>query len=477
MKDDDKNINQIKLLQEYIAQLEEENNLLANRAEEIILLNLLSNAISTIDDEEKLIDELLEKISILLNLSLCCCYAKSIDGYRLISDYYIGENNEEKTYTLILNECIEEKLKTQQFYNNLLSECVFDSSWKFPVQITQDTQILIVSFESQWIKNGIFIFLSDNKELLQDNVILIQQGIRIILDKIDKLSYLKKIEYLNQNLEYKVEQRTKELSDINEKLIEEINVRHAVELKLREAVDKAQESDKLKSAFLANMSHEIRTPMNAIVGFSEILSSSKCSDKEINDYTNLIYSNSLSLLTLINDLLDFSKIEANQLTIKKKQCNLNKIFADITILTQHIFKQYKKENITFSISNKGESKDSLIFTDELRLKQILLNLISNAIKFSLKGSIKLHYYNKGDKYYFEVSDEGIGIEKEQHDLIFNRFTRVISHVNKPIMGSGLGLTITRNLVEMLGGHISVDSKPGRGSVFMFFIDVSQNTSK
>ncbi len=477
MKGEDKNIKQIKQLQEYITQLEETNNSLANRAEEIILLNLLSNLVSTIDEEERLIDELLENISILLDLPLCCCYAKSIDGYRLFSDYYIGDNNLEKTYTLVLNDCIEEKLNAQQVYNNLLSECIFDSSLNFPIQITKETQILIVPFESQWIKSGIFIFLSENKELLQDNNILIQQAIRLILDKIDKLAYIKKIEYLNQSLESKIEQRTKELSDINEKLIEEINVRNAVELRLREAVDKAQESDRLKSAFLANMSHEIRTPMNAIVGFSEILSSSKCSDEEISDYSNLIYSNSLSLLNLINDLLDFSKIEANQLTIIKKRCNLNKIFADITILTKHIFKQYKKENISFSITNKGESKDTFIFTDELRLKQILLNLISNAIKFSSKGSIKLHYYNKEDKYYFEVSDEGIGIKEEQHDLIFNRFTRVISHVNKPIMGSGLGLTITRNLVEMLGGNISVDSKPGIGSVFMFFIDVSKNTNK
>ncbi len=478
MKDNTDYKAKLEQLQEYITKLEEDNNILANRAEEILLLNLISNAISSIDDEEKLIDELLEKISILKNQTLCCCYSKSIDGYRLISDYFIGDYNIEKSSTIVLNECIEKELHSKQVYTSLLSQCKFDSKWNFPIKNADSSIILIIPFESQWIKQGVFIFLSDNKEqYLSDDIIIIQQAIRIILDKIDKLSYIKKIEYLNQSLESKVEQRTKELSEINKKLIVEINERHTIELKLREARDKAQESERLKSAFLANMSHEIRTPMNAIVGFSEILSSSLCNDIEIRDYTELIYSNSLSLLNLINDLLDFSKIEANQLVIQKNYYNLGKIFSDLEIITSHLIKQYKKEQLSFIISNNKASKDIYIYTDNLRLKQILLNLISNAIKFSSKGEIKLNYYNKGDQFFFEVSDEGIGIDKEQHDLIFNRFTRITSHVKKPIMGNGLGLTITRNLVEMLGGNISVDSKLGHGAVFMFSIDVSKDNAQ
>ncbi len=461
-------------MREYIAQLEEENNNLANRAEEILLLSLLSDTITSINNEETLIEELLEKISVLKSLPLCSCYAKSIDGYRLITDYYIGNYSREKTSTIIINKNIEEELTKHHIYNQKIKDCNCKCVYNFPIKITDDTEILIIPFESQWIKNGIFLFFNNSTEhKIHEHILVIQQAIRLILDKIDNLNYIKKIEYFNQNLEAKVEQRTQELTIINEKLIEEINERHNIEIKLREAKDKAQESDRLKSAFLANMSHEIRTPMNAIVGFSEILADGSCSSEEIINYTTLIHSNSLSLLNLINDLLDFSKIEANQLIINKNKYNLGKILSEIRILSYNLLKQSKKEHIKLTIHNEEESYNTFIYTDQLRLKQILLNLISNAIKFSFEGEISLSYYNKGNKFLFEISDTGVGIEKKHHKLIFNRFTRVISDANKSILGTGLGLTITKNLVNMLGGNISVDSKPGKGSVFMFTIDVSE----
>ncbi len=473
MKDKDLNSIKIQQLLEYIAQLEQDNNVLSNRAEEILLLSLLSDTITSIDDEESLIDELLEKISVLKSLPFCSCYAKSIDGYRLITDYFVGDYKKEKISTLTLNRTIENELNEYHIFNHKVQECNCNYVYDFPINISPETEILIIPFESQWIKEGIFIFFSNNKEHeIKENILIIQQAIRLVLDKIDNLNYIKKIEYFNQNLESTVEQRTKELSEINEKLIIEINERHNIEVKLREARDKAQESDRLKSAFLANMSHEIRTPMNAIVGFSEILADGNCSTEEIINYTNLIYSNSLSLLNLINDLLDFSKIEANQLLIFKQSCNLGKVLSEIKILSSGLLKQSNKEHIKLVISNEKESNNIYINTDELRLKQILLNLTSNAIKFSFEGEIQISYYDRGDNFLFEVSDTGIGIEETQHDIIFNRFTRVVNNENKSILGTGLGLTITKNLVDMLGGEISVVSKPGKGSVFMFTIDVS-----
>lgn len=248
---------------------------------------------------------------------------------------------------------------------------------------------------------------------------------------------------------------------------------------LEKAKLKAEKSDKLKTAFLTNMSHEIRTPMNAIVGFASLLDDEEMTEIQRKEYIKLIYSNSESLLRLVDDIIDLSKIQAGDIIFMKSEFNLNSFFDDVFSLAEQFRQQMRKNELKIKMDKAiGDDKIVRIFTDRMRLKQIVMNLIENAIKYTDKGSVTFGYQiekwvdkrkvKQQIKLY--VEDTGIGIRKEDTEFIFDRF-RKIEHENslKLYRGTGLGLTICKNLVEMLGGSISVESKKGKGSKFYFTI--------
>ncbi len=467
MKDNDTDKVKYNQLLERVKELEQENEQIAERAEEVLLLNALAESISTLDNLDELIEELLEKISIFKFIPLCCCYEVNGIENNLVAYYTAAPLTGSPSKIILFDEEVIHELDRSGVYcfcpKNLIQG-------KFPISINNDTEVIVISFLSKRIGKGVFLFMDERNEYsLSTKIMIIQQAIQMVLSRIEKLEYTNQIEQLNYGLEQRVVARTKELVQINTRLRMQIEERKLVEEELRLAKDKAQESDKLKSFFLANMSHEIRTPMNAIVGFSELMESGECETAELRDYSRLIYSNSLSLLNLINDLLDFSKIEANQLLLHCSVCNVNDILDDVSLLGDSLLKQYKKEKLNIKISKSLSNKKAAIFSDEFRLKQILLNLLSNAIKFSFNGTIQISYTSNDDKIFFSVQDKGIGIQEDMHKLIFNRFSRGADDINKPIAGNGLGLTITKTLVEMLGGEISVDSTLGIGSDFSFSV--------
>ena len=252
------------------------------------------------------------------------------------------------------------------------------------------------------------------------------------------------------------------------------------------AKEKAEESDKLKSAFLANMSHEIRTPMNGILGFTELLKDESLSDKEKADYLKIIGLNGKQLLNLINDILDVAKIEAGQLSINKTLTEINTLLEE----TYHLFieeqKRLKKQEIKF-VLKIPDGRNNMISTDITRLRQILYNLLSNAFKFTDSGSINFGYEiinNNGSNYYqFFVSDTGIGITENIKDYIFELFGQVRpkKYENQP--GTGLGLAISKGLIELLNGKIWVESTPENilkgipgSSTFYFTIPIINNVS-
>lgn len=246
--------------------------------------------------------------------------------------------------------------------------------------------------------------------------------------------------------------------------------RKLIEDKLIEEQKKATESDRLKSAFLANMSHEIRTPMNAIIGFSELLEddSQQMQDKSL--FIKLIKKNGEILLNLINDIIDISKIEANLLSIKKRQLALNGFLDEINNHFTEIIATKKDKNIRFEITRNIPEEFS-ISTDETRLRQILDNLIGNAIKFTATGSIVVSVLKDGETVRFCIADTGIGIPANQQQTIFERFMQA-DQGKMNFGGNGLGLAISKNLIELLGGTISVESETGKGSCFYFNISIN-----
>lgn len=247
---------------------------------------------------------------------------------------------------------------------------------------------------------------------------------------------------------------------------------------LKEAKNRAEEADKLKSAFLANMSHEIRTPLNAIVGFSHLLTDSETNDESKAEYVKIIKSNGEVLINLINDILDISIIEAGQLKTKVKPFGLNGLFDELSFFFNKEIKRSKSKVTLFTDFDVTRNSDLVITTDKVRLRQILSNLLGNAVKFTHMGKITIGYrISSIDKIVFFVKDTGEGIDPKNQEFIFDRFSKFSVGLEQTIYsGTGLGLAICREMVTVLGGDIWVDSVPGKGSTFYFTLPFKDENS-
>lgn len=236
--------------------------------------------------------------------------------------------------------------------------------------------------------------------------------------------------------------------------------------------ERAIKSDLMKSAFLANMSHEIRTPMNAIVGFSELLNDEEDADKRA-QYIHIIQSSSGNLLKLINEIVDLSKIEAGEMDMSLSNFSIKSIFEEMLNVYQIALKNRSLE--TVNLSFELPDGDYIIYSDPYRLKQILSNLISNAVKHTSEGAIVFSCKKSGKQLVFSVSDTGTGIPDADQDKIFDRFIK-FNYLNKNSEGTGIGLSIVEKLVKILKGEIWLNSKWGEGSTFCFTIPYDKATT-
>ncbi|MBR8534261.1 hypothetical protein KDU71_01730 [Carboxylicivirga sediminis] len=316
------------------------------------------------------------------------------------------------------------------------------------------------------------------------------------------LIYITRIRYLTsqrKRLEAKVLERTQQLQQVNHDLEESreeiLNQKKELErhryyledlvnertTDLESAKLKAEEADRLKTAFLANLSHEIRTPMNSIIGFSTLLASDVYNESERKEFANVVQKSSDSLLVLINDIIDISRIETGQILLVKK-------WVDIYSICKEAYKSLElnvSEGVNYLLDISVEENELMVHTDGERLKQVIINLLNNAIKFTTQGQVKFKV-RTGEQalallngsidralvpeqiVLFAVEDSGIGISKEQHEEIFSPFQKVQN--GKDIHGGiGLGLSIVRQLVEMLGGKVWLKSELNKGTTFYFFI--------
>jgi PAS domain S-box-containing protein len=324
-------------------------------------------------------------------------------------------------------------------------------------------------------KNGKEIPVSLNARVINyENKPAVMAMIRDITEKKESETEIEK--YQNQ-LERLVRQRTEELNiEIEERKKTELelkakNSKYAiVNEELRRAKGKAEESDRLKTIFLANMSHEIRTPMNGILGFASLLYNENLSHEKKTRFLDIINSNTKQLLTIITDIIDFSRIEAGQLEIYPRKCNINGILDQLKTFFEHEMNPEQIKNINLLLYKELSDFECNLVTDEIRVRQVFINLISNAFKFTSEGSIEFGYRIKNKhKVVFYVKDTGIGISPEKLDVVFRRFRQEDESTTRNYGGTGLGLAISKGIVELLGGEITVESVKGKGSVFTFTI--------
>jgi signal transduction histidine kinase len=239
-----------------------------------------------------------------------------------------------------------------------------------------------------------------------------------------------------------------------------------VKKSLIESKEKAEESDRLKSAFLANMSHEIRTPMNGILGFVSLLDDVTLTKDKYLIYVNLVKKSSERLLETINDIIEISKIESNQVTLKTSQFDVNE---SLNYLYGFFKPAAEEKNLNFRLINSLSDNKVVFNTDKNKLESILTNFIKNAIKFTTEGFIEIGFSQMNGSYLFYVKDTGSGIPKEKQEAIFERFVQADIEITRPYEGSGLGLSIAKAYAGMLGGKIGIESEEGKGSTFRFTV--------
>lgn len=259
--------------------------------------------------------------------------------------------------------------------------------------------------------------------------------------------------------------------------LQDITDRILMEVEIKNARLKAEESDRLKSAFLANMSHEIRTPLNGILGFSELLKRRNLAVDKRQFYTDIICSNSKQLLKIISDIIDISKIEAGQIYIDQEECEINSLLEELNAFFQSDLTTKGKGKIEIVLDLPKGSQQYNVDCDGIRLKQVLSNLLANACKFTHKGEIRFGYEPYENYVEFFVKDTGIGIRPDCQKLIFERFRQANESVSREYGGTGLGLAISKSLVELMGGKIWVISEEDVGSEFRFTLPLELHETK
>ncbi|MEZ5071292.1 MAG: PocR ligand-binding domain-containing protein [Bacteroidales bacterium] len=240
------------------------------------------------------------------------------------------------------------------------------------------------------------------------------------------------------------------------------------------AKEKAEESDKLKTAFLANMSHEIRTPMNGILGFADLLKDAGLSADQQKRYIEIIEKSGRRMLHIISDLIDISKIETGQVEIIKEKVEINPLLEELQVF---FLPEARKRGLSLILDTEGRRADCHILTDRIKITQVLTNLIGNALKFTKEGSVRMGCSLEGDQVVFQIRDTGIGISFDLQERIFERFVQGDLNGVHETEGSGLGLAISKAFVEKMGGRMWVESERGKGSVFSFCLPYLQSKRK
>ncbi len=458
---------------------EQHNEHLASRMEEKLLLWLVSDTINQSGDVDDLLYNLLERISIIRDIPYSVCCQVSSDKITPLNFYSSFDQSKLLKCPFKLSESLLARIR---------SEPLFLSTGSFELEgflisdkfVFEPERISIFPFQSLYIPFGIFVFIEDDIKYpkLSTFSIAIKQIISTAIEKMDKLTLLEELKNLNASFESKVRERSDKLTEANNKLKAEIKELKQKQNEIIPKLDLEALPDNIDSVLLQNISHEIRTPLNGILGFSELMRKANIDTLEREKYINIIKTCGKSILKIINDVIDLSRIESGQIQINKEEFSITKFMTEIYdyFKNDELFKQ--KENIELRL-NINFDGSTTIESDRKLVWQILINLVGNALKFTEEGFVEIgcmieEKKSKSGKknLVIFVKDTGIGIEEDLKESVFQKFTKIEHDISKLYGGTGLGLTLSKELVGLLGGKLWFDSESNKGSEFYFSLPES-----
>ncbi len=467
-------INNLKLKVKF---LEKQKDQLSEGIEEKLLLWLVTETINQAKTTDDLLNGVLERISEIRDIPFGVCYKIDDGTTELLSSFPKLKKTGNLQQDIEFSTDLFEKLKSgPQFIPRA-------SFKKEGIILNEDINlepsfISLFPFHSLYIPFGVFMFVETDseKENISGMGVVVNQVIKTAVEKLEKLTLVDELKQLNVDFEKKLNERTEKLTDYNKQLKKEIRDYRKEEVKLKKEKGYAVRSDELKSSFLSNMSHEIRTPLNGILGFSEILRKNDIESDKKDNYINIIKTCGKSLLKIVDDVIDLSKIESKEVKVEKEDFPVSKLMTELYdhFNNDELFRQRENVDLRLNINLNG---NTLIHSDKKKIWQIMVNLIGNALKFTEEGFVEFGCNMKssgkknagGRDLVFFVKDSGVGVPQNMQESIFDRFVKIEYEISNIYGGTGLGLTIAKDLVELLEGKIWMESEEGKGSRFYFEI--------
>lgn len=452
---------EIRKLKNKIEILEEENYRLSQNAEDILLINILLDSLDFNKGIENILFETIEKISIIKNIPFLVIFKTINNKANVIASYKNFETDNTIPNTLNiskffdLDEVVFPYFISKSKVNTLIEEINLSKKLNFTYGLV--FKLNIFSLEN------LYLLIIDNNEINERNdgkIITLEYLINNISIRLDKLLVFYEYKKLNNELEKKVEERTKELKLKNELLIEEIKRREEIEKELIKSKDEAIKANNLKSEFLAQMSHEIRSPLNIIIGYLGLIESDnqgRLLTNSIRDFRKIEQAVNRIMRT-IDLILNMSQIKVGTFNITKEIIDINKVIDD-TLFEYSIEAKKKKLEIIF----EKNSDKAFVNADRYCVNQIFSNLIDNAIKFTKKGKVSISIY-KNEKYLIsEISDTGIGISEDFLKKIFEPFTQEKTGYSREYEGNGLGLSLVKKYCDLNDILINITSEKNKGT--------------